>query len=246
MSGDGVQGTIMGLAAFSQPAVTSLVAAAALLSPISYLDHISSAFINSAAHHYIDRMVKSMGIREFNLRNEVGVKLMDYVCAREDVDCGDLLAAITGPNCCFNSTRIPYYLQFEPHSTSLKNLAHLAQMIRRGTFSKYDYGYLGNLQHYLSFTPPAYDLGSIPSDLPLWMASGGNDALADPEDVVHTLEQLKTVPSVVVLPDYGHIDFVLSVRGKEDLYDSMIAFFRANADRCDVAKGTEVPQLATL
>lgn len=37
-----------------------------------------------------------------------------------------------GPNCCFNNSRIPYYLEYEPHSTSVKNLAHLAQSI--GTF----------------------------------------------------------------------------------------------------------------
>lgn len=227
-----MQGTILGLASFTQPAVTDMLAAAALLSPISYLDHISSNFINSAAHHYIDRMVKTMGLREFNLRSEVGVRLMDWVCQREDVDCGDLLAAITGPNCCFNVTRIPYYLQFEPHSTSLKNLAHLAQMIRRGTFCKYDYGFVGNLQHYLSLTPPNYDLTTIPGSLPLWMASGGNDALADPVDVVHTIEQLQRKPEIVVLPDYGHIDFILSIQAKVDLYDGIVAFFRAHADRC--------------
>ncbi|KAG0631120.1 hypothetical protein M758_1G228500 [Ceratodon purpureus] len=242
------QGTIMGLASFSQPVVTDMLAAAALLSPITYLDHISSNFINAAAHHYIDRMVKTMGVREFNLRNEVGVKLMDYVCQREDVDCGNLLAAITGPNCCFNGTRIPYYLQFEPHSTSLKNLAHLAQMIRRGTFAKYDYGILGNLQHYLSLSPPDYDLTIIPESLPLWMASGGNDALADPVDVIRTIEQLRSTPEVIVLPEYGHIDFVLSIQAKEDLYDSMIAFFRAHADRCVLgpAQVTRVPELSSF
>lgn len=226
------QGTIMGLASFSNPAVTETLAAAALLSPITYLDHISSNFLNAAAHHYIDRMVKTMGVREFNLRNEAGVRLLDYVCQRGDVDCGDLLAAITGPNCCFNATRIPYYLQFEPHSTSLKNLAHLAQMVRRGTFARYDYGVLGNLQHYLSVSPPAYDLGRIPDSLPLWMASGGNDALADPVDVLRTIQALGRKPEVMlVLPEYGHIDFVLSIQAKQDLYDSMIAFFRAHADR---------------
>lgn len=198
------------------------------MSPISYLNHINSAFLNLAAHQYIDKMVKSMGVQEFNLRNEVGVELVDWVCQRDDVDCGDFLKAITGPNCCFNGTRIPYYLQFEPHSTSLKNLGHLAQMIRRGTFSKYDYGYMGNLQHYSKFTPPAYNLTLIPKTLPMWMASGGCDALADPVDVLHTVEQLQTKPEMVTLPNYGHLDFILSFRAKEDLYDSMIAFFKSN------------------
>jgi len=73
------------------------------------------------------------------------------------------------------------------------------------------------------------------------MASGGNDALADPVDVVHTMQELKSTPQLVVLPDYGHIDFVLSIQAKEDLYDSMIAFFRAHADRSHIAQVTRVP-----
>lgn len=224
----------MALAAFTQPRVTNMLAAAALLSPISYLDHITSNFINKAAHYYIDKMVKTMGLREFNLRNDIGVELMDWVCGRQDVDCGDFLSALTGPNCCFNRTRIPYYLQFEPHSTSLKNLGHLAQMIRRGTFSKFDYGYIGNLQHYTRFTPPAYDLTTIPGSLPMWMASGGNDALSDPIDVIRTVDQLQTKPQMVCLPEYGHIDFILSIRAKKDLYDSMISFFRSHAGECEI------------
>ncbi|XP_024371740.1 triacylglycerol lipase 1 [Physcomitrium patens] len=236
------QGTITGLASFTHQAVTDMLAAAALLSPISYLDHISSKFINNAALYHIDILVKSMGFREFNVRNEVGVQLMDRVC--QEIDCRDLLATITGPNCCFNRTRIPYYLQFEPHSTSLKNLAHLAQMIRRGTFCKYDYGYLGNLQHYQSLFPPAYDLTAIPRSLPLWMAYGDNDALADPVDVLRTVKQLRRKPEIVVLPDYGHLDFIFSINAKGDLYDSMIAFFRSHADRCeqDITQVTRVPE----
>ncbi|KAJ7544203.1 hypothetical protein O6H91_09G069400 [Diphasiastrum complanatum] len=121
------QGTIIGLAALTQPKVIDMVAAAALLSPITYLDHITSKFLHRAASMYIDKLVKTMGLQEFNLRNNIGVEFVDLVCASEDVDCGNLLTAITGPNCCFNNSRIPYYLQYEPQSTSLKNMQHLAQ-----------------------------------------------------------------------------------------------------------------------
>ncbi|KAL3698813.1 hypothetical protein R1sor_012889 [Riccia sorocarpa] len=221
------QGTIIGFAAFTQDRVGDFVAAAALLSPITYLNHINCAFCNIAAHYYVERMVKTMGIREFNLRNELGVELVDRVCASPKVDCENLLASITGANCCFNSTRIPYYTQYEPHSTSLKNLAHLAQMVRQGTFEMYDYGKLGNLLRYFRFSPPAYDLSKIPKSLPIWMSWGGNDALADPVDVAHTMEELPSKPELVYVEDYGHIDFILSTRAKADVYDSLVAFFRA-------------------
>ena len=32
-----------------------------------------------------------------------------------------------GPNCCFNESRLPYYLKFEPHPSSTKNLEHYFQ-----------------------------------------------------------------------------------------------------------------------
>lgn len=46
----------MGLAAFTQDKVGEFVAAAALLSPITYLNHINSAFLNVAAHYYIEKV----------------------------------------------------------------------------------------------------------------------------------------------------------------------------------------------
>ncbi|CAM6088627.1 unnamed protein product [Calypogeia fissa] len=221
------QGTIIGLAAFTQKTVVDFLAGAALLSPITYLSHITSTFVNTAAHSYIEKLVKTMGMHEFNLRSDVGVELMERVCASKHVDCENMLASITGPNCCFNTTRIPYYLEYEPHSTSVKNLAHLAQMIRDGTYCKYDYGFLGNLRNYFRISPPKYDLADIPQSLPLWMAYGGNDALSDGIDAAQTLAELPSDPLVVVIEDYGHIDFILADRAKNDLYDSMIAFFRS-------------------
>lgn len=33
----------------------------------------------------------------------------------------------SGSNCCFNSSRVEYYLEYEPHPSSTKNLRHLFQ-----------------------------------------------------------------------------------------------------------------------
>eukprot|EP01018_Ginkgo_biloba_P015396 Gb_14892 [translate_table: standard] len=74
------QGTIMAFAAFTQPVVVNMIAAAALLCPISYLDHITSS--------------------------DMAVQLADFVCADEDMNCGDLLTSITGPPASHSSLRI--------------------------------------------------------------------------------------------------------------------------------------------
>lgn len=223
------QGTIMAFAAFTQPEVVNMVAAAALLSPISYLNHITSSFAHAVVNLHLDQIMDSMGLHQINFRSNLAVQLLDYVCASGETNCGDLLTSITGPNCCFNSSRIDFYLEYEPHPSSTKNIKHLFQMIRKGTFAKFDYGPLGNLKHYGSINPMDYDLSQIPESLPLWMASGGNDALADLVDVNRTLAKLNSEPELVYLDSYAHLDFILSVRAKEDLYDCMVDFFRSQS-----------------
>ncbi|KAL3515327.1 hypothetical protein ACH5RR_022229 [Cinchona calisaya] len=220
------QGTIMSLAAFTQPHIVSMIEAAALLSPISFLDHISAPFVLRLVKMHIDEVFLTMGIHELNFKSDWGTRIMDMVCD-EHVNCNDLLTSITGKNCCFNNSRIDFYLEYEPHPTSSKNLNHLFQMIRKGTFKMYDYGILKNLKHYGRLQPPDFDVGNIPDSLPLWMAYGGNDALADVTDVRHTLKELKCKPELLYLENYGHIDFLLSVRSKEDIYDNMIRFFKS-------------------
>ncbi|KAE8008039.1 hypothetical protein FH972_004588 [Carpinus fangiana] len=220
------QGTIMSLAAFTQPDVVEMVEAAALLSPISYLEHITAPFVLRMVNMHLDQMILAMGIHQLNFRSEWGVNLLDSICDGH-VDCNDLLNTITGKNCCFNNSRVDFYLEYVPHPSSSKNLRHLFQMIRKGTFSKYDYGLFKNLKLYGQPKPPVFDLGHIPKSLPLWMAYGGSDDLADVMDVQHTLKELQCKPELLYLESYGHVDFVLSVNAKKDLYDHMILFFRS-------------------
>lgn len=100
-------------------------------------------------------------------------------------------------------------------------------MIRQGTFARFDYGMLKNMRLYGSFRPPKFDLSLVPESLPLWMAYGGNDALADVTDVQRTIKELPCKKEVLYLDSYGHVDFLLSVKGKEDVYEQMIEFFSA-------------------
>ncbi|RAL38818.1 hypothetical protein DM860_015179 [Cuscuta australis] len=220
------QGTIISLAALTQPNIVEMVEAAALLCPISYLDHMTSTFVLRMVKMYLDEVILALGVHELNFKSVLATRIMDMMCDGH-VNCDDMLSAITGKDCCFNSSRIDLYLDYEPHPSSTKNLIHLFQMIRKGTFAKYDYGRWKNLILYGQRNPPEFDLSEIPQSLPLWMGYGGNDALADVADVEHTLRELKGKPDVLYLGDYGHIDFILSVRSKEDVYDSMVGFLKS-------------------
>ncbi|XP_038984128.1 triacylglycerol lipase 1-like isoform X1 [Phoenix dactylifera] len=220
------QGTIMALAAFTMPNVVQMIESAALLCPISYLDHISSRFVLRAVGLHLDQLLLTIGIHQLNFRSNMGIQILDSVCDGH-MDCNNLLAAITGENCCFNGSRVNYYLEYEPHPSSTKNLNHLFQMIRTGTFAKYDYGWLRNLIHYSHLHAPAFDLSKIPDSLPIWMGYGGTDALADGADVRRTINELRSKPELLYIDKYGHIDFILSVKAKDDVYGELIRFFRS-------------------
>jgi len=81
-----------------------------------------------------------------------------------------------------------------------------------------------NLRLYGSVKPPAFDLSLIPDSLPLWMAYGGNDELADATDFQQTLKKLPCKKGLLYLEKYGHVDVLLSVTAREDVYDHMIEF----------------------
>nr|XP_024933397.2 triacylglycerol lipase 1 isoform X2 [Ziziphus jujuba var. spinosa] len=88
------QGTIVSLAALTQPHITEMVEAAALLCPISYLDHITSRFVLRMVHMHLDQIVLALGIHQLNFRSEWGVDLLDSLCDGR-IDCSDLLTSIT-------------------------------------------------------------------------------------------------------------------------------------------------------
>ncbi|KAI5435874.1 variant 2, sphingosine N-acyltransferase subunit lip1, partial [Lathyrus oleraceus] len=107
------------------------VEAATLLSPISYLNHVSAPMVQRMGKMHIDQMIVTMGVHELNFKSDWGANLLVSLCDTR-LSCGDMLSSITGKNCCFNETRVAYYLEQEPHPSSSKNLNHLFQMIRKG------------------------------------------------------------------------------------------------------------------
>ncbi|KAH0713627.1 hypothetical protein KY289_009586 [Solanum tuberosum] len=121
------QGTIMSLAAFTKPDIVDMVKAAALLCPISYLDHITSDFVLGLVKIRLDEVILALGIHQLNFKSNMGTQIMDMMCDGH-IHCDIWLSAITGKNCCFNDSRIDFYLEYEPHPSSSKNLHHLFQM----------------------------------------------------------------------------------------------------------------------
>ncbi|KAI3412709.1 Lipase [Psidium guajava] len=222
-------GTLMALAALSKEQLLDMLRSAVLLSPIAYMGQMTSPAARSAAENFLAEALYSSGVDEFDPRGVLAVEPLQDICHK--TDCTHMLTSFTGPNCCLNATIMDVFLDHELQPTSTKNLIHLAQMIRDGNISMYDYGNKGqNMKHYGQATPPLYNMSSIPNDLPLFLSYGGADALSDVQDVKLLLDSLKDHDEdrlvIQYREDYAHADFVMGENAKEVLYDPLMAFLR--------------------
>lgn len=60
------QGTIISLVSFTQPEIVEKVEAAALLSPISCLNHVSAPMIQRMVKMHVDQMTVTVSVHELN------------------------------------------------------------------------------------------------------------------------------------------------------------------------------------
>jgi hypothetical protein len=56
-------------------------------------------------------------------------------------------------------------------------MAHWGQQVNKGTFSMFDYGTQGNMEHYNQPDAPQYQFSNFPKNLPVAFFTGGQDYL---------------------------------------------------------------------
>ncbi|XP_030476896.2 triacylglycerol lipase 2 isoform X2 [Syzygium oleosum] len=122
-------GTLTVLASLSEGRLVDKLQSAALLSPIAYLSHMTTALGVTAARAFVGEITTLFGLAEFNPKGEPVANFLQALCAYPGVDCYDLLAALTGKNCCLNVSTVDLFLENEPQSTSTRNLVHLSQKL---------------------------------------------------------------------------------------------------------------------
>mmetsp|Transcript_11111 Transcript_11111/g.23956 ORF Transcript_11111/g.23956 Transcript_11111/m.23956 type:complete len:469 (+) Transcript_11111:194-1600(+) len=231
------QGTTILLAALaSQPELNNRIKLAVLLAPVAFPKHISSVPLLALATMNTDLVFGLLGIHEFMPSQRVVSYLEGKLCTAEPQLCVNILSAISGYNYSnVNGTRLPLYLQFTPAGTSVQNLAHWAQAVRRAapnTLVHFDWGTdcairkgrsaMCNQIKYGAPDPPLYNLNAIQT--PLALFSGGHDRLADPLDVEFLLESLKegVVTNEVIIHEYEHLDFIWGLSAKQLVYEPII------------------------
>ncbi|KAL5154165.1 Triacylglycerol lipase 2 [Glycine soja] len=121
-------GTLIALASFSEGKLVNQLKSTALLSPIAYLSHMNTKLGVVVAKSFVGEITTLFGLVEFNPKELAVDAFLKSLCAHPGIGCYDLLTALTGKNCCLNSSTLDLFLMNESQSTSTNNMAHLAQM----------------------------------------------------------------------------------------------------------------------
>jgi len=200
------QGTIQGFAAFDlDSTLKSKISLAVMLAPIAHVYHAGGLF-KLLADLDIDALFFFFGFREFLPDATILQRLAPDICDWFEYGCEDFLFLIVGSSNNLNQTRIPVYISETPAGTSVKNMAHWAQMVRANLFEMYDYGSASaNMAIYGQSTPPQYDLTKV--SVPCALYHGGTDILADPTDVNVLLQTLPMIVRSSYQPQFAHLDY---------------------------------------
>jgi len=218
------QGTTMAFAAFSSdPSLAKSVNLFIALAPIAYMDNVQSSLLRFLADMNFDQLLELLGINKFYPSLEAFQKMVPELCKSPKL-CECLFQLIDGssPNLNHSTAAEEIYLATEPDWTSSKEVIHYAQLIRSGKFEMFDFGTQGNIEHYNTSKPPAYNLQNI--RVPIALFYGELDELADPTDVAHLLAELppSSIVHVEEIPHYGHRDFNWSIDAYKVIYQTIV------------------------
>lgn len=219
------QGTTIGFAAFSKNqtlaakvdlfvALAPVTTVSNMKSPIKYLSYLSGGF---------QWLSWVFGVRDFLPSNFLTRSLGRYVCDDEvgSLWCTNILFILCGyDKAQLNETRLPVYLAHTPAGTSVKDIAHFAQMYKSGKFQMYDYGWrYKNRNHYGQNKPIQYDVSAI--KVPIAIFSAGKDWLAAPKDTNLLIPKLRSIVYRTSIKEWDHLDFIWGMDATKVIYNDI-------------------------
>lgn len=97
------------------------------------------------------------------------------------------------------------------------------------TWRKFDHGTAKlNFEAYGNSTAPDYNPKDIPADLPVLVIYGESDLYSPAEGVEEFITSMQSLPSIVALSNYAHLDLFFSKNRKQDVYDPISTFLRSS------------------
>jgi len=229
------QGTSQAFANFLLPEynVASKISAFIALAPIFHLTHSKSVLLNAISDLGGDELARLVGWKEFFPSTELAKLLVPAVCEADPSLCEFPLSLLFGFDAAnFDSTRLPVYMSHYPSASSVLSLSHYAQSIRGDPVTQYDFGWVGNLEHYGSIDAPVYNVSQIQGP-PTYFFHGGKDLVGNLQDVQQLMSEYPAdqLKESFENPNYGHVDYVWGIDAKENCYKSIIEHILPKATR---------------
>uniref|UniRef100_A0ACB8F8Z7 Uncharacterized protein n=1 Tax=Sphaerodactylus townsendi TaxID=933632 RepID=A0ACB8F8Z7_9SAUR len=120
-------------------------------------------------------------------------------------------------------SRIDVYAARFPDNNPVKNVIHWQQVGKSGIFRYFDYG-SENQAKYNQTDPPLYKVEDMMVPTAVW--SGGNDLVADPENIKLLLSRIKNLAYHHIVTDWNHWDFIWGLNAPQRMYSKIIDFMR--------------------
>ncbi|XP_065062854.1 lysosomal acid lipase/cholesteryl ester hydrolase-like [Rhopilema esculentum] len=192
------------------------------LAPVAKVAHTKSPIRYLA---YFTPLIKIMfgelGVEDFMPSTKLVQWLAEKMCPEEATVCDNILFLLSGYDISnLNKTRVPVYFSHTPAGTSVQNILHYGQMILSQKFQAYDYGTEKNLVKYGKTSPRQYSLKDLKT--PVYAYSGGQDWLADPQDVKWLMSQVPHLIKHRMIAKYNHLDFIWGEDAHSKVYHSII------------------------
>uniref|UniRef100_A0A1L8DQ21 Lipase n=1 Tax=Nyssomyia neivai TaxID=330878 RepID=A0A1L8DQ21_9DIPT len=212
-----------------RPEYNDRIKSAHALAPVAFMNNLRSPFIRALAPfvNSLEMITSLIGMDEF-MPSSTMMQLGGYFLCRDEAlmqsMCGNVLFLIAGFNSeDMNSTQLPVIMANTPAGASTRQLLHYAQLYNSGHFRQYDFGRLGNMAEYGSWSPPDYRLDRITAPIALHFSD--NDWLAAVVDVQRLLGHLRNQIGAfrVPLPAFNHLDFQWAIRVRMLLYDRVMS-----------------------
>jgi len=224
------EGTIQAFAGFSRNStLSSKVNLFVAFAPMAYAHHQTSFVFGALAYLDVSQLFEMFGMHEFLPQGGVLNKVAPGICGPLGTLCANSIELFCGKSHDLNATRMPIYLAQTPAGTSVKNMAHWAQLIKHDRFAMWDFGSKeDNMRHYGEEGPPGYKLSDL--TVPTALYTGGLDILSNPRDVQKLIYELPTTTLIhhKVIDSYAHLDFSWGQEAARLLYPDVIAQLKAH------------------
>lgn len=180
------------------------------LSPVTYLKHQRSKLLSVVSFFRLGALMATAFPFGFLDQSQLPA-IAEFFChATNGTLCKITVDEICGTSKFDDAKAIENLVAHFPAGTGVKDLNHYEQFIVKQRFGQYDYGIVGNLEHYLRPKAPDYHLKNIGMKTALFI--GTDDTMADPVDVSYALNDLRGNDNLIyskLYLGYSHLTWMV-------------------------------------